>query len=135
MRSADPLRSTTFHLRTDATTDAVWRALTCPQRSPQYLHGLAVHTSWQPGDRVELRPVAGPPLAGQVLHAEPGVRLSLVLEDATYLTWTLRTCGDGTVVRLQVDEAGSTEDELEDVWLPVLDRLGELLRTETTPAG
>jgi uncharacterized protein YndB with AHSA1/START domain len=133
MPSGDPVRSTTFHLRTPACAEAVWRALTCPQRTTRYLHGLALHTSWLPGDRVELRPAAGPPVVGEVLHVVPPSRLSLALGD-TYVTWSLRTCGDGTVVRLQVDEAGSSDDELEDVWLPVLERLGDLLRAET-PAG
>ena len=125
----DPVRSAVFHLRTRACADAAWRALTCPARTPQYL-GLAVHTAWQPGAPVELRPTAGPAVAGEVLHVDPARRLSLVLEDCTYLTWSLRSCGDGTVLRLQVEEHGSTEDELEDAWLPVLERLGDLLRSE-----
>ncbi|MCA1711543.1 MAG: hypothetical protein LC789_07880 [Actinobacteria bacterium] len=134
MRRADPVRTMTFHLRTPACSDTVWRALTCSERSPRYL-GLALRTSWQPGAGVVLSCPAGGSLTGEVLHVEPGVRLSLVLEEMTYLTWTIRGCGESTVVRLQVDEPGSTETELEDVWLPVLERLAELLRAEASPAG
>lgn len=129
MRCPDPVRSATFHVRTPACPADAWRSLTCAARTQRYL-GLAVHADWQSGSPVELRCPHGPTLTGQVLHVEPGRRLSLVLEETTYLTWTVRTCGDSTVVRLQVDEAGSTEDELEDVWLPVLDRLADLLRVE-----
>jgi uncharacterized protein YndB with AHSA1/START domain len=125
----DPVRSAVFHLRTPARADTAWRALTCPARTPQYL-GLAVHAAWQPGAQVELRAAARPVGFGEVLHVDPMRRLSLVLEDCTYLTWSLRSCGDGTVLRLQVEEDGSTEDELEDAWLPVLERLGDLLRSE-----
>lgn len=84
------------------------------------------------------RGVARPPVAvipGQVLHADPPYRLSLTVEDrsgtCTYLTWTVRAGEAGTVIRLDVEESdagASSEDELEEVWLPVQQRLGEVLR-------
>jgi hypothetical protein len=49
----------------------------------------------------------------------------------TYLTWQMREGDDGTVVRLDVAESDvgiGSELEMEDVWLPVLQRLGDLLR-------
>ena len=132
MQVADPVRSATFRLLTCADPAAVWSVLTCPSASPRYLHGLSVRTTWEPGAPVELTAAALPALAGEVLCVEPAQRLSLTVEDAsgacTYLTWSLRPCDGGSVVRLQVEECDSTEDELEDVWLPVLDRLGALLR-------
>ena len=69
----------------------------------------------------------------------PARLLSYVLDDdsgsATYLTWMLRPVADGCVLRLRIDEtncAGSvgsadSAEELEDVWLPVLDRLAAAL--------
>ena len=135
----DPVLTATFRLLSCAPPTSVWAALRCPSRSPRYLHGLAVRTSWEPGAEVALTSPACT-LTGQVLHVQPLERLSLTVEDGsgccTYLTWTLRGCAAGTVVRLDVAETdtGTTEADLEEVWLPVLDRLGALLREET-PAG
>jgi uncharacterized protein YndB with AHSA1/START domain len=134
----DPVLSHTFRLLTCAQPEQVWGSLLCPERSPRYLHGLSVRTSWEPGAPVHLELTGFPALQGQVLRIEPSHLLSLTVEDAgsgscTYLTWTLRRSDERTVVRLLVEEApasGTSEDELEDVWLPVLDRLGELLRDE-----
>jgi uncharacterized protein YndB with AHSA1/START domain len=138
MRGADPVRSATFRLLTGASPEAVWGCLTSPARSPRYLHGLTIETTWEPGAPVRLTAGVHPPLTGHVLHIAAGRQLSLTVEDVsdscTYLTWTLREYEGGTVVRLHVQESGgdSTSDEdLEDVWLPVLDRLGDLLLEET----
>jgi uncharacterized protein YndB with AHSA1/START domain len=137
----DVLRSATFRLLTSAPPEVVWGCLLCPTRTPRYLHGLAVTACWEAGQQVALT-AGGCALTGEVLHVRPLERLSLTVEDAsgscTYLTWTLRRHeSGGTVVRLQVEEcdsASTSEDDLEDAWLPVLDRLGTLLREET-PAG
>jgi uncharacterized protein YndB with AHSA1/START domain len=138
MAGREVIRSATFRLLTCAPVEVVWGCLICPTRSPRYLHGLAVHTSCQPGAAVTLT-ADGCALSGEVLHAKAPERLSLTIEDdcgaCTYLTWTLRPHADGTVVRLLVeecDDGGTSEDDLEDAWLPVLDRLGALLREETT---
>jgi uncharacterized protein YndB with AHSA1/START domain len=139
VRDQDPVLSQTFRLLTCAEPERVWAALLCPERSPRYLHGLSVRTSWVPGAPVELELAGGPTLHGQVLRVDPPHLLSLTVEDVasgscTYLTWTLRPSGGRTVVRLRVEEAhaaSTSEEELEDVWLPVLERLGELLREET----
>ena len=140
MADGDVTRAATFRLLTSAAPEVVWACLLCPTRSPRYLHGLTVSTCWQPGAQIALTS-AGCTLMGEVLHVRAPERLSLTVEDGsgpcTYLTWTLRPHDGGTVVRLEVEEsdrASTTEDELEDVWLPVLDRLGALLREEA-PAG
>jgi uncharacterized protein YndB with AHSA1/START domain len=126
----------TFRLLTPAAPARVWGVLTCPETAPSYLHGLSPRTCWTPGAPVEWSAAqSGPTIPGQVLHADPPYRLSLTVEDGsgtcTYLTWTVRACDDGSVVRLDVEEpdsGASSETELEDVWLPVLQRLGEVLR-------
>jgi uncharacterized protein YndB with AHSA1/START domain len=133
MVTADPVQTAVFRLRTDATPEQVWAVLTCPRTAPAYLHGLSPQTCWTSGAPVAWQTPGIGAIPGQVLHADPPYRLSLTVEDGsgtcTYLTWSVRTCDDATVVRLDVEESDSSESELEDVWLPVLDRLGEVLRT------
>ena len=131
----DPVLTQTFRLLTPAAPERVWRALTCPQTAPAYLHGLSPRTCWTSGAPVEWQSAGTPAIPGQVLYADPPYRLSVTVEDGsgpcTYLTWHVRAGEDGTVVRLDVEEshtAAGGEAELEDVWLPVLQRLGDLLR-------
>lgn len=134
MIRSDPVQTATFRLRTEASAERVWSVLTCPETAPAYLHGLSPRTCWSNGAPVQWQAPGGvPAIPGQVLHADPPYRLSLTVEDGsgtcTYLTWSVRDGDDGTVVRLDVEERDSSESELEDVWLPVLDRLAEVLRT------
>ena len=132
----DPVVTATFRLLTSASVQRVWGALTCPQTAPAYLHGLSPHTCFTPGAAVEWRAgEAEAVIPGQVLRADPPYRLSLTVEDGsgtcTYLTWHVREGDEGTVVRLDVAESDPTacsETDLEDVWLPALERLGQVLR-------
>jgi uncharacterized protein YndB with AHSA1/START domain len=133
--SRDPVLTQTFRLLTPASPERVWGALTCPDTAPTYLHGLRPHTCWTPGASVEWEYAGSARIPGQVLYADPPYLLSVTVEDAsgtcTYLTWHVRTGAEGTVVRLDVEEAPGAADaevELEDVWLPVLQRLADLLR-------
>jgi uncharacterized protein YndB with AHSA1/START domain len=72
-------------------------------------------------------------LTGQVLRAEPPRQLSYLLRSGpddppTFLTWQLRATPGGTTVRLQIDEIeGSSDEDAEDTWLPVLTALRALL--------
>jgi uncharacterized protein YndB with AHSA1/START domain len=131
--SRDPVLTETFRLLTPASPERVWGLLTCPATAPSYLHGLSPRTCWTSGAPVEWQSKAVGALPGQVLLADPPYRLSVTVEDGsgtcTYLTWQVRAGEDGTVVRLDVAESGGggCGAELEDVWLPVLQRLGELL--------
>jgi uncharacterized protein YndB with AHSA1/START domain len=137
MRGSDPVLTSTFRLLTPARPDRVWGVLTCPEAAPRYLHGLSPRTCWSDGAPVMWQTSGVGAIPGQVLHVDPPYRLSVTVEDesgvSTYLTWTLRAVEAGTVVTLRVDEshpAGGSESELEDVWLPALERLGALLREE-----
>ena len=139
-RPVSPLTSHQFALTTAAAPAAVWTALTDGDLTRRYLHGLAAHSTWSPGAPLTLRSGGGPGgppaagrLTGQVLRAEPPRQLSYLLRSGpddppTFLTWQLRATPGGTTVRLQIDELeGSSEDDAEDTWLPVLAALHALL--------
>ncbi len=132
----DVVASQTFRLLTPAPAEAVWSALTCPQRTTRYLH-MSLRSSWRPGAPVQF--VAGDRQvsSGQVLCLLPPNQLSYSIEDdsgaTAYVTWLVRPVEAGCVVRLQVSETdcrGTTEDELEDVWLPVVEALRVVLAAE-----
>ena len=120
-----------FHAITSASPECAWDALTATGVPLDYLHGMTVDTDWQSGAGVTMALTGQWRLTGQVLAAERPHRLSYTLDDppgspSVYVTWELRRTGEGTIIRLNVDEpwplAGSTED-LEGSWLPVLSRL------------
>jgi len=139
-RAVSPLTSHQFTLTTVAAPAAVWAALTDGDLTRCYLHGLAVRSTWSPGAPLTLRfghgpgtPPAAGQLTGQVVRAEPPCQLSYLLRSGphdppTFLTWQLRTVPGGTTLRLQIDEfEGSSDDDAEDTWLPVLAALHALL--------
>jgi len=140
VRSSDPVLTQTFRLLTPACPDRVWGALTCPQTAPAYLHGLAPRSGWTAGSAVAWEAPGVGQIPGQVLRADPPHLLSVTVEDGsgtcTYLTWSLRPSAEGTVVRLDVEESHPADGcpaELEEVWLPVLQRLGALLDEPVAP--
>ncbi len=127
--------SSTFRVLVPACADRVWSALTCPVQTGRFLHSLAVRSSWQPGATVTFWLDERVTASGQVLCAQRPRQLSYSVDDdsgtATYVTWQLRAVPDGCVVRLRVDEThgdATSEDELEDVWLPVVERLRAVLQ-------
>jgi uncharacterized protein YndB with AHSA1/START domain len=132
--SRDPVLTQTFRLLTPASPERVWGALTCPQTAPSYLHGLSPRTCWSAGAAVAWEHAGSPAIPGEVLYADPPHRLSVTVEDGsgpcTYLTWQIRPTDEGTVLRLDVEESHPGDDgtELEDVWLPVLRRLSDVLQ-------
>jgi uncharacterized protein YndB with AHSA1/START domain len=120
-----------FHAITSASPECAWDALTATGVPLDYLHGMTVDTDWQSGAGVTMALTGQWRLTGQVLAAERPHRLSYTLDDppglpSVYVTWELHGTGDGTIIRLNVDEpwplSGSTED-LESAWLPVLSGL------------
>ena len=58
----------------------VWAALTDPGQTAAYLYGLAAHSSWVPGDRIEFRLGGRAAAIGQVLYARRSERLSYLLQ-------------------------------------------------------
>jgi uncharacterized protein YndB with AHSA1/START domain len=119
----------------------VWVALTDAAVTPRYLYGLAARSTWRPDADIEFAATGGHTLLGRVLHIDEPHRLSYLLQSgpdgpATYLTWQLRPCHDGSAVRLQVEGGVVDEDdddeEAENVWLPVLAALQAVLSTPAT---
>lgn len=131
----DPATSGCYSTWLPATPETVWAALTCPTATSVFFHGLSLRSTWQPLDNLDLVPTAvgadDTVLHGTVLHAAPTTALSFSIDDcsgtATFVGLGLRPSGEGCVLTLRVDECVSDPDadacELEDVWLPVLDRL------------
>ena len=125
------------HVRADP--GLVWTALTGPGHSAAYLYGLTAHSTWVPGDRIEFRLGDRVELIGTVVHARCHERLSYVLQAGlddppVYLTWLLRPSADGCAVRLEIDEvdAADSQQDAEDVWLPVLAALQLLVNPGST---
>jgi len=129
----DPMCSATYKLLTPATPPVVWSALTCPQRTSQYLYGLSLSSGWHPGDTVEVRAPGVPDMAGRVLCVQPQQHLAYAIEDdsgsTTFLEWTVRPALRGSVVALAVHESGAPgdEDDSDEVWLTVVERLRAVL--------
>jgi uncharacterized protein YndB with AHSA1/START domain len=130
----DGAGSKTFAGHCPADPSEAWAALTDAARTPDYLYGLALHSTWAPDASIEGRYGNAVTITGRVLCARPGERLSYVLAagaDAppVYLTWLLRPHPDGCTIRLLVDEIESadTADDAEDTWLPVLAGLQQAL--------
>lgn len=137
---ADPVGSAVFRVATPACPTSVWAALTCAATTPRWLYGMSLSSRWTAGSPLLgwLSPEA-PAVSGTVLFADAPERLTYSLDDpsggVTFVAWQVREAAGGSVVRLTVEEPGATEDELEDVWLPVLAALGEVLAAPAeTPA-
>lgn len=120
-----------FRIVTNAAEEQVWDALTATGQPLAYFYGMTLTSDWRPGAKLTLSAPPDQRLEGIVLAAQRPGRLSYTLgggsdDVATYVTWELRRCATGTVVRLYLDEAGShsrTTDDLEEAWLPVLSGL------------
>jgi uncharacterized protein YndB with AHSA1/START domain len=123
----------------------VWSALTTPCSTGRYLYGLAAQSSWQVGAPILFDTATDYELIGRVLHVEQPHRLTYLLQagpddPCTYLTWQVRSIAGGSTVALHVDEIDCDlqQDEAENIWLPVLAALQNLLATSdrsdaTTP--
>lgn len=124
----------TFACYTPVEPARVWTALTDATRTPAYLYGLSLHSTWARDASIRAHHDCHPALSGRVLCARPGERLSYFLHAGpgdlpVYLTWLIRPSPGGCTVRLEIDEVDRTDatDEAEDIWLPVLAALQKLL--------
>jgi uncharacterized protein YndB with AHSA1/START domain len=129
-----------FAAWTRADPEVVWTALTDPGQTPRFLYGLAAHSTWIPGAPIDFRCGEDVQVSGRVLCVQRGERLSYVLQSApadppVYLTWMIRPGPGGCTIRLQIDEidAADSLQEAEDIWLPVLEALQQLVNPGSLP--
>ena len=138
---AIPAAPRQFAFFTPVAPATVWAALTATDQRPGYLYGWAACSSWEADAPVVFGTDDGYSLVGRVLHAEEPHRLSFVLQasaddPSVYLTWQLRPAVGGCAVRLQIDEFDdhvTDDDEIENIWLPVLASLQALLGAGVEP--
>ena len=129
-----------FAFFTAAAPDRVWNALTDPTQTRAYLYGLALMSDWIPGSPIVATFQDRPALHGEVLCAQPHHRLSYLIRTpeapAIYVTWLLRVAAGGTICSLQIDETDTSEPtEIEDIWLPVLAALQQVVTDEGSSPG
>src|SRR6185437_141412 len=111
-----------------------WTALTRPDQTPEFLYGLAVDSTWNPGAPIGFRCDEDVQVSGRVLCVQRNERLSYVIQSAptdppVYLTWLIRPGSGGCTIRLQIDEIDTADSlqDAEDIWLPVLEALQQLV--------
>ena len=124
----------TFAAWTRADPAVVWTALTEPDQTAVFLYGLAADSTWIPGAPLCFRCGGDVQVSGRVLCVQRHERLSYVLQSTpddppVYLTWLIRPGPGGCTIRLQIDEfdTADTRDDAEDIWLPVLAALQNLV--------
>ena len=110
----------------------VWSVLTTPESTRRFLFGVGLESTWETGSRITGRLDWAPVMHGEVLFAEYPNRLSYLLaagpeQPEAYVTWEVRECGTGAIVRLSVDEADTASEEVEAAWQPVVTTLQALL--------
>lgn len=124
----------------DAPVDAVWKALTNPEKVKEYMHGTTIATDWKVGSPITWSGEwkgASYQDKGVVLAFEPEKSLSTTYwssmsgtEDKpeNYYTVTYTLDGDGTSTNLTLQQDGNESQEAADTmaennWGPVLEAL------------
>lgn len=123
----------------DASTEAVWNALTDPELIARYMFGSKVETDWQVGSPIRWKgEYEGRPYEdkGEVLAIEPQRRLKVthysplggaedLPENHHTLTYVLEADGARTRLSLSQDNNGSEEEakHSQATWEQVLDGL------------
>ena len=132
LRAACVVHTFAAHLR--APPELVWVALTDAAKVASFLYGLAAHSTWIPGAPIEFRRGNRVDLTGRVLYVRRPEQLCYLLRSGpqdppAYLTWRLRPVPGGCTVRLEVDEIeyADSQEDAEDVWLPVLAALQHMV--------
>ncbi len=106
--------------------------LTTTESTRRFLFGVGLESTWETGSHITGRLEGAPVMQGEVLFAEYPNRLSYLLtagpgQSESYVTWEVRGCGAGAIVRLAVDETDTTSAEVEAAWQPVVTTLQALL--------
>jgi uncharacterized protein YndB with AHSA1/START domain/DNA-binding transcriptional ArsR family regulator len=135
-----------IYIRT--TPERLWEAITDPQIRSKYNFGMAVHSDWTPGGRLEMgSPNADALLGeGEVLDVDPPRRLvhtmtalwgeDVKAEGASRVTWEIEPVGDSCRLLVTHDQLREgANDQLYGGWPMILSGLktwlesGELLTT------
>jgi len=126
-----PFSTHVFRFVTLAGPALVWSALTDQQAGALYGMSLTITCEpgkWEPGAALHLALTEEHMVIGTILFVAGPRRVSYSFDDpsgpTTYLTWEIRPTSTGSIVRLSVDDSeGTTDEDAEAVWLPVVDRL------------
>jgi len=132
---ADPLQPESclvFRFGSNRCPDSVWTALTTPAETRQFLFGIGLESMWELGSTITGWLAGFEVVLGEVLFVDVPNRLSYVLaagpeQPEVYVTWEVRGCTTGAIVGLYVDEPGTSADEVESSWQPVVTALQSLL--------
>lgn len=135
------LTSHRFSFSAPVAPTAIWAALTNDRA--RFLYRMGLTSSWQQGAPLVLDAADAGRLEGTIHFACEPERVTYSIDDpsgpSTYLTWEVRPAPTGSVVHLTVDDSeGETDEDAENIWLPVLERLHEEIRRtcgSPTPQG
>ena len=132
-----------------ATPDAIWEAITQPEFTRRYFHGMAIESEWVPGSPLTFRyPDGRAGVEGVIVEAVRPRRLvytwrfvfdrELAAEAASTVAWEIAE--EGPACRLRVTHTGFSPDSrtlpmITEGWSPILCSLKSLLETGEPLAG
>ena len=121
-----------FRFGSNRCPESVWTALTTPEETRRFLFGIGLESTWELGSTITGWLAGLEMVSGEVLYVEVPNRLSYVLaagpeQPEVYVTWEVLGCTTGAIVGLYVDEPGTSTDEVESCWQPVVTALQTLL--------
>jgi uncharacterized protein YndB with AHSA1/START domain len=131
-----------FEIYIRTTPERLWEAITDSETRSKYQFGARVRSDWTPGSRIELGHPGGLLGEGEVLVAEPPVRLvhtmtalwsdEVKAEGASRVTWEIQPVADScrlTVIHDELREGAN--EELYGGWPMILSGLKTWLETAT----
>jgi uncharacterized protein YndB with AHSA1/START domain len=130
-----------FEIYVRTTPEALWQALTDPERTARYFFGTRVESTWKPGAPVLYLVDGKADTAGAVVESDPPHRLVTtwnhtfddgVTEGPSRVTWEIEPVGASCRLRLVHDDFHGTTRAFNAagrMWPPVLSGLKSLLET------
>ena len=137
-----------FEIYIRTTPERLWEAVTDPEIRAKYNFGMAAHSSWQVGDRIDMTAdkAPGPLGEGRVLEVDPPRKLvhtmtalwgeDVKAEGESRVTWEISEVGDSCCLVVTHDQLREgANDQLYGGWPMILSGLktwletGELLTT------
>ncbi len=125
------------------TSQQLWEAITSPEFTRQYFHGMAIDSDWVPGSPVRFRyPDGRVGVEGEIIESQPYCRLAytwrflhdsaLAAEQPSRVDWEIEA-KEG-VCRLRVSHTGFAAGSrvlpmITEGWSPILCSLKSLLET------